>query len=444
MKKIVRLTETELKNVIKKVLLEGATPRVTGIYYSIINAVSGTGTDKTKLLNAFNSLQTKKEFAQLYYMFKDRRTGYANIQDMINQEFDRFDYEDAMQLKKILKSKGVNSYFEVRENGLGQKLFWEGFDFIDKSKFPQWLKISEHQSKINQKCKTDSIKELNNAIVYWRKWLSNPITQQKFIKIHKEDKTFLDIMFKDYFNALNKIKPYFYDDKTGLVTIQDTEGSIYEYDFSKSSSAFAFVFDDRTTVFVNCSLNDPNIFGTMVHEIQHILYDIYPINPNAKIGDVFVKPGSTLFNPEQIEQNSNNKKEIPGKLTSHINVEKSTKDVSKELSLDYTKSKKIVSFWKKEVEEQLKRDDPGYICRQTEKMSNIQGLRALLKIEPGQNITVQMLKPYVTFDDYDTNIYWFLLCWAANGFKNLQEIVNKTNELALQDFKKNQGNERIV
>jgi 3-deoxy-D-manno-octulosonic acid (KDO) 8-phosphate synthase len=51
-------------------------------------------------------------------------------------------------------------------------------------------------------------------------------------------------------------------------------------------------------------------------------------------------------------------------------------------------------------------EDPGYVCRETEKASNIQSVRHLLNIKPGQNITPQMLKPYINGEKNDTNIDW--------------------------------------
>ena len=80
-------------------------------------------------------------------------------------------------------------------------------------------------------------------------------------------------------------------------------------------------------------------------------------------------------------------------------------------------------------------EDPGYICRETEKASNIQSVRHLFNIKPGQNITPQMLKPYITGEKKDGNISWLLLCWASKGFKDIRLFLADINKLAFQDTK---------
>jgi 3-deoxy-D-manno-octulosonic acid (KDO) 8-phosphate synthase len=78
-------------------------------------------------------------------------------------------------------------------------------------------------------------------------------------------------------------------------------------------------------------------------------------------------------------------------------------------------------------------EDPGYVCRETEKASNIQSVRHLLNIKPGQNITPQMLKPYINGEKNDTNIDWLLMCWASKGFKDINLFLSDLNKLAYQE-----------
>ena len=80
-------------------------------------------------------------------------------------------------------------------------------------------------------------------------------------------------------------------------------------------------------------------------------------------------------------------------------------------------------------------EDPGYVCRETEKASNIQSVRHLLNIKPGQNITPQMLKPYINGEKNDINIHWLLMCWASKGFKDINLLLSDLNKLAYQETK---------
>lgn len=56
----------------------------------------------------------------------------------------------------------------------------------------------------------------------------------------------------------------------------------------------AYAFVNQTTpenIYVNCSLTDDDPLGTLIHEIQHLLYYIKPLNPSITIENVFLKPG---------------------------------------------------------------------------------------------------------------------------------------------------------
>ena len=92
---------------------------------------------------------------------------------------------------------------------------------------------------------------------------------------------------------------------------------------------------------------------------------------------------------------------------------------------------------------EVEKKSPGYSCNENEKMSNISGIRKLFNIKPGQDITVKMLTPYIKGQKKDINISWLLICWALKDFPDISEIVNKINQLAYQDFQK-QNNTRLV
>ena len=83
------------------------------------------------------------------------------------------------------------------------------------------------------------------------------------------------------------------------------------------------------------------------------------------------------------------------------------------------------------------KSDPGYVCSETEKMSNIMAMRNLFGIKAGGRITSNMLIPYINNDKYNRNVSWFLLCWAQRDFADIDEMLDNLNKLAF-----NQGNEQ--
>jgi hypothetical protein len=82
-------------------------------------------------------------------------------------------------------------------------------------------------------------------------------------------------------------------------------------------------------------------------------------------------------------------------------------------------------------------EDPGYVCRETEKMSNIMSIRKTLNIKPGGVITYDMLKPYITLQKRDGDMDWILMCWAKNYFPDINIMLNKINQLAANQSKIN-------
>ena len=127
-----------------------------------------------------------------------------------------------------------------------------------------------------------------------------------------------------------------------------------------------------------------------------------------------------------------NKLEVP-----NINKLEKSKDpkiieASKKLNLGYYD----LDYWK-ELSIRSAGDDPGYICRETEKMSNIMAIRNLFGINAGGNITLNMIKPYIELEKESNNVHWVLLCWAQRGFPDITVMLNDINALAFK-----QGNEK--
>jgi hypothetical protein len=320
------------------------TDRVKTAYDSIVSAVSGLGTNKSKLLNAISTLSLY-EFKLLLNSFSDKRTGYFNFQDMINQEFDQYDLEDAIKLQKILKNKRIESQVRTSKNKIGQTLF---NDFTMQSWF---------------------VDETIDAIVEYE--ILNGWTA--------------DSIFEKYLETINNATIKYYNE---------------------DDDAYAFVNRSNPTIInVNCFQNDPAPYNTLVHEIQHLLYYIKPLNPDIKIEKIY----GTYINTT-----------LTGKTSQNV---KNIKQTAENLGVSQRHLNWFYDLAKQKGE---------YSCEHTEKMSNIMAIRSKFNLSPNDKITFEMIKPYMMGDEEDTDITWLLSCWASNGFPDINHMLKRINQLAFQ------------
>jgi hypothetical protein len=406
------------------VLFEQNNPNIQKAYNELIKGAKyPLGTSKDTILGAFNYIKNTQDFKTLISMFKDKKTGYGSFEEMINKEYDRFDYDDIIKLQEKLYSASVILNFDTAFNDFGSPHFDEGVTIsYGESSNPKTVKV-------NQKCMSKYSPLLKQAQDYWRKWLSSPITKQKFKtnwnvqpKENTVDGKNVDDIFKEYFDCINNLKLVFYDN-----TMLHPPG-VSEIDVSQHKGSYAFVHKNTPeNIYVNCSLNDNDALGTMIHEIQHLLYHIKPLNPSITIGNVFLKPGNKKSGPKDSLHGLNNSV-LKSKNKSNT---QDLSNIASSLGVDVSK----LYSWKKNAFIETQDKDPGYVCRQTEKASNIQSMRNLFGIKPGQNITLQMLKPYLKMEKQHTDISWILLCWASKGFKDINLFLSDLNKLAYQDTK---------
>lgn len=57
-------------------------------------------------------------------------------------------------------------------------------------------------------------------------------------------------------------------------------------------------------------------------------------------------------------------------------------------------------------------------------------MRQMFNVQPGQNITLKMLMPYIKGQKDHGDVSWYLMCWVKKGFPDINHLLNKTNELA--------------
>jgi hypothetical protein len=264
---------------------------------------------------------------------------------------------------------------------------------------------------VNQACKTKSQTALSKAVSFWKNWLNDPITKEKVYRNYlvrsEREMNNINNAFKKYFDVLNNLNLIYYDQ-----TMPDEDmGALAHVNGWKS------LYD----VHINCSSNDTELVQTLVHEIQHLIYHVKPLNPAKKINNAFV--------------DKNKKSETIGSFFNNLlspliqkNLSKIIKDTSKKLNIPYYD----LEYWKDLSIKRGKDEDPGYICRETEKMSNIMAIRSLFGIKAGGKITLNMIMPYIKSEKDSGNIFWLLLCWAERGFPDINGMLDDINKLAFK------------
>ena len=404
------------------VLLEQNNPNILKAYNEIIKGAKyPLGTAKDTILKAFDYIKNSSEFHTLRSMFKDKKTGYSSFDEMINEEYDRFDYNDIIKLQEKLYSIGVVLKFSKGANKFGNNFFMGNTVIIYDTNF----RNRKNEVKVNSDCKSKYTPLLKQAQDYWIKWLSSPITKLKFRKnwnvqpkYDTVDGKKVDDIFEEYIDCINNSKLVFYDN-----TMIHAPG-FSKVNLTKTKSAYAFVLQKTPeNIYVNCSLNDGDPLGSLIHEIQHLLYFIRPLNPSITIKNVFLKPGDKKLSIKDVYDSS--------KKNDSFDLENYWKDVTNSAQFLGVEPY-ILNDWASKSED-AHTEDPGYICRETEKASNIQSVRHLFNIKPGQNITPQMLKPYINGKKHHGDISWILMCWASKGFKDINLFLSDLNKLAYQE-----------
>jgi len=119
-KKVIKLTEADIRKIVQKVIAEQAVDSFTALK----NAASGAGTDENALENVFASMKSKQDFINLDNQIKSNpMTGqavgggsYSSIQDVLNGELELGDYKSAERIKNYLKKIGVDLTFKGVKN----------------------------------------------------------------------------------------------------------------------------------------------------------------------------------------------------------------------------------------------------------------------------------------------------------------------------------------
>jgi hypothetical protein len=105
-----------------------------------------------------------------------------------------------------------------------------------------------------------------------------------------------------------------------------------------------------------------------------------------------------------------------------------------DISKKYNISQDILKEWYKDASiDTASGLNALYVCRDTEKMSNIMALRKTLNILPNQNIQSKDFLPYINKQKENVDAMWLIRCWALNGFPDITTWINNINLLAMNN-----------
>ena len=316
------------------------------------------------------------------------------------------------------------------DNGIKQKI--NGYTWNDMITFNDEVTVTgakfsckdeEFRGLVNQACKTKSQAALSKAVSFWKNWLNDPITRKKVEQNWIDESNFISIYsgyhrvssnyaWNKYFKILNNLNLIFYD-KTNP---------------NELLTAFAYVRPGESLydIHINCAYYDIELLETLVHEIQHLLYHVKPLNPANKIRDAFVDKNTKIENISNIL--NFNKLVLPNILPLGTSKDPKILETSKKLNINYS----VLENWKKSSIEWQKKEDTGYVCRETEKMSNVYAIRSLFGVKASSKITLNMLMPYIKKEKNHGDIDFIILCWAQQGFPDINGMLDKINKLAFK------------
>ncbi len=185
-----------------------------------------------------------------------------------------------------------------------------------------------------------------------------------------------------------------------------------------------------TIVFVNCGnakvLSGEEVYGFLVHELQHIIHDLIGLDSSTTIDNgQYRKYVSNTWDQNQIYKLSNPKSSW---------YQNTIKYVSNLFGLN-NQQKNDEDYFSKEHAKKLYDEYPqyrAYACDPNEVQSRMAQVRAMLKLNPNQSITIDMLKSPKIYNAFQLN----LMCWGGRTDNvSLQDYLNNLNLLAKNNTK---------
>jgi hypothetical protein len=259
----------------------------------------------------------------------------------------------------------------------------------------------------DQKCMTKVNKNtLEQAKKWWKDWLNNPLTKQKFKKDSNLSDDDVNNIFKYYDTILNGIR-----------------NLKYHTNFIERNDAVMYIKqEDQTTVNVNCKsaldYSDKEVLAIMAHEMQHVLEDYYPLVQNKTLQRDF---NATKNEFGDYSSNNLNKKNINN---SYELMKKEGFDIH---GLD---------FYLHKIDTLDKNKQTGYFQNPSEIRSIITGIRNELGKTQGNDITIDEIKKLVASKSEGNVVH--LMGVAMMSGKSMTDTLKSINSYAVNDTNPNQ------
>ena len=269
---------------------------------------------------------------------------------------------------------------------------------------PNNLMSLQKEKKDRQMCETKVGKSiLEKAKTWWKNWLNNPTTKQKFkAKNNLSDAQIAEI-FKNYISMLDKL----------------TNIKYWQYQNIDENGVMYIDTKDITTLNVICeaaldkAYQEKEIVGIVAHEIQHVLDSYYELIPDESLEKDF-HLSLKGYNPS---------------THSGLMLDKNRVNVSYESLKKEGFNVPALDFYKKELEDIYENGDPEYVQLTNELRSFIYGVRNELGKTSGQDITLDDVKKLADGKNRG-NIYW-LMIYALNSGKSMTDILSNINSYAV-------------
>ena len=248
-----------------------------------------------------------------------------------------------------------------------------------------------------------------NAVNWWKNKLNEPAFYYKLKKLNN----YTDLQTKEW---IQKYKTYITNSISGPFCPKKTS-KYYQKNFSDGFAAAHLEGSaGASRIVLNTdykNIDSKELEGTLVHEIQHALYDLKPMTPSENWKKVF--PYKVWVNNDT----QNSKTPTPQEKTT----------ISK-----YGIKQDKLNWWSSELKRHTdpsRSDDTGYVCRETELASRMVKIKFLLGYSTNEKITVSDFKKFIEHEEspYDsTNPYFLVLCWLNNGTPDIQTFLDNLDK----------------
>lgn len=268
-------------------------------------------------------------------------------------------------------------------------------------------------------CKSEYNQDLLiKAVNWWKNWLKNPVTFEKFRKNWNMDTYSVRNLFKEYESALDDIE-----------IVHEYRPDMNMLAHVKGTNAFGSQPPQhKNKVYVNCYLKRPinEKLSTLIHEIQHILFHTKPFHPRQKVskdlGFKISEPQSfwkSLFSSLGLGSEAQSSEDSDDILKGNTKLNK----VAKNFLKDGIRTSRI-NFILNRYMDLIKEGKAKYIEEPTEILSRLYEVRGVLNLKPGQNISVPQFVKLI--NENNKEIFWLTMSIIHSG-KTIKEVLDSFN-----------------